>query len=69
MLNQIRDTRGGQLYDNRFGVRMRGVGHYASLIQKRFDLAIRRLEYTSGPCLDTSCFMPPTSESPQTSLF
>jgi len=69
VLNQIRDTRGGQLYDNRFGVRMRGVGNYASLIQKRFDLAIRRLGYTSGPCLDTSCFTPPTRESPQTSLF
>jgi len=68
VLNQIREMRGGQLYDNRFGVRMRGTGEYASIIQKRFNLAYKRLGFLSAPALDISCFKPPV-KSPQFSLF
>ena len=39
----IRDTRGGQAYDSRFGVRMKGEGPYAEMIKRRFALACRRL--------------------------
>lgn len=69
ILSAIHDTRGGQLYDNRFGVRMRGVGNYASMIQKRFELAKKRLGYTSAPALEVSRFTPPAVETPQFSLF
>lgn len=39
----ISDTRGGQAYDNTFGIRMRGVGPYADLLKQRFLLATQRL--------------------------
>jgi len=68
VLKMIRDTHGGQLYDNRFGVRMHGMGEFASIIQKRFGLARKRLGYQSAPDLDCSRFIPPI-EQPQFSLF
>lgn len=68
VLSLIRDTRDGQLYDNRFGARMRGTGEYALIIQKRFRLASKRLGYLAAPALDSSRFVAP-SESPQFSLF
>lgn len=45
VLNQIRASRGGKLYDSTFGVRMRGTGPYAALIEQRFDRAAARLGF------------------------
>ncbi|MCA3281111.1 MAG: PA0069 family radical SAM protein [Roseomonas sp.] len=43
VLSLIRQTRGGALYDSRFGQRQTGSGPYAELLAQRFAVAIRRL--------------------------
>ena len=43
VLSLIRQTRGGALYDSRFGVRQKGTGVYADLLAQRFAVAARRL--------------------------
>jgi len=43
VLSLIRQTRGGALYDSRFGQRQTGSGPYAELLARRFAVAIRRL--------------------------
>ncbi len=43
ILGRLRQTRDGQLYDARFGVRGRGEGKYAELIARLFGATIRRL--------------------------
>jgi DNA repair photolyase len=43
VLSLIRQTRGGALYDSRFGVRQKGTGAYADLLAQRFAVASRRL--------------------------
>lgn len=53
------DMRGGWRNDPRFGHRLRGLGHYAELMEQRFRLARRRLGFTSPPPLDCSRFIPP----------
>ena len=40
---RIRDTRGGELNDGRYGKRMRGEGLFAGLIAQRFAKAVARL--------------------------
>ena len=42
ILGRLRQTRDGQLYDARFGVRGRGEGKYAELIARLFGATIRR---------------------------
>jgi len=60
VLSRIRDTRGGQLYDARFGRRMVGEGAYAELLRQRFRLARRRAGLAGRmPELDLSQFVPP----------
>jgi len=49
VLHRIRETRGGNLYDSRFGIRGRGEGLYAEAIKSLFQTTARRLG------LDTSC--------------
>jgi DNA repair photolyase len=51
VLNRIRDVRGGELSDSRFGVRGRGRGKYAEQIAALFDAALRRsgIERTPPP--------------------
>jgi DNA repair photolyase len=49
VLHRIRETRGGKLYDSRFGVRGRGEGVYSASIQTLFKATARRLG------LSTSC--------------
>jgi DNA repair photolyase len=59
--NLIRDTRGGKLYDARFGVRMRGEGPYAEQIARRFQVTAQRLGLHRGmPALDCSQFQRPS---------
>ena len=43
VLALVRQTRGGKLYDSRFGQRHVGEGAYAELLGQRFTLALRRL--------------------------
>jgi DNA repair photolyase len=43
VLHRIRETRGGELYDARFGVRGRGTGVIADSIQTLFQTTARRL--------------------------
>lgn len=43
VMSLIRSTRGGKDYDARFGERMKGVGPYAWMIGRRFELAAARL--------------------------
>ncbi|CAG8868945.1 hypothetical protein PS627_03298 [Pseudomonas fluorescens] len=61
VLSLIRQSRGGELYDSRFGARMRGEGVFAELLAQRFSKAIRRLELNrrEGYELDCSAFCPP----------
>ena len=42
MLARIRDTRGGALYDARFGVRGTGEGPYAEQVGALFEAAARK---------------------------
>ncbi|MDA0704238.1 MAG: PA0069 family radical SAM protein [Proteobacteria bacterium] len=69
VLNLIRETRGGKLYDSTFGERMKGRGPYAKLIQQRFDRATARLGFSRDAfTLDTSLFRPPPAPGDQLSL-
>jgi len=43
VLARIRETRGGRLYDPRFGRRMRGDGEYAETIRRLFETTAARL--------------------------
>ncbi len=69
IMNRVRDTREGALYDARFGPRMRGTGDYAELIGKRFRLACRRLGFGEPAPLDNSRFAIPHSQTSQLPLF
>lgn len=68
VLNAIRSTRGGKLYESGWGKRMRGEGAIAELLQSRFRKTLRRhsLEGVELPELRTDLFRPP---GPQQSLF
>jgi DNA repair photolyase len=68
VLNRLRDMRGGDLYDSRFGTRMRGKGEYAELLAKRFRIAERKFGFGAFPELDASQFRAPRV-APQLDLF
>jgi DNA repair photolyase len=42
VISIVRQMRGGKDNDPRFGSRMTGIGNFAELIEKRFDIACRR---------------------------
>jgi DNA repair photolyase len=54
---------GGRAYDSRFHHRQTGTGAYSALIQRRFEVATRRLGYQRGAPddLDTGAFRRPSS--------
>jgi len=68
VMNRVRDTRGGKVYDSRFGVRMCGSGEYADLIARRFDIARRKLGFSDFAPLDATQFHAPRC-GPQLDLF
>jgi len=69
VLNLVRDTREGALYQAEFGLRQRGSGVYAGLIAGRFKQAERRLALNRGaPPLDVTQFQPPKPDTRQLSL-
>ena len=66
----IRDTRGGQLYEARFGERMRGQGPYAELLANRFRVASRRYGLDrKHPPFRLDLFRPPRAPGAPRSLF
>jgi DNA repair photolyase len=48
VMHRIRETRGGKLYDARFGVRGRGEGQYARTIDQLFESTVRKLGIDAG---------------------
>ena len=71
VLNLLRDIRGGELNEPRFGLRMRGEGPYAELIRNRLALACKKsgIRRRAEVDLDTSRFVPPRAASAQGELF
>ncbi|HTJ40724.1 MAG TPA: PA0069 family radical SAM protein [Kofleriaceae bacterium] len=71
VLDLIKQTRGGKLYDSTWGTRMSGTGPYAALIDKRFDVACARLGFdaTERFPLDTTQFKKPAKDPRQLPLF
>ncbi len=69
VMSLIRDARGGQDNDSRFGARMKGQGAWAQLLSDRFRLAARRLglDASRDSGLDGSQFRPPRT-TPQLDL-
>jgi DNA repair photolyase len=71
VLHRIRETRGGGLYDARFGVRGRGEGPYAQMLGTLFETTCRKLGlargFPGGSAPDT--FRRPAKPEPQLSLF
>ncbi|MBB4861919.1 DNA repair photolyase [Pseudomonas nitritireducens] len=68
VMSLIRQVRGGEIYDSRFGHRFRGEGPFADLLAKRYEVALRRLGLNrrGNFGLDCTAFAPPRS---QMSLF
>lgn len=70
VLSLLRQMRGGQDYDPRWGHRGRGTGPYAELIAKRFRAAVKRYGLDGErPEPDFSAFQRPLGSAAQPSLF
>ena len=58
--NLLKGTRGGKEYDADFATRMKGSGPYAYLLQRRFEVAFRKLGFSPKRMqLRTDLFTPP----------
>jgi DNA repair photolyase len=69
VLHRLRETRGGKLYDARFGVRGRGEGLYADTIANLFDVTTRKLGLaTDWPPMGGGTFQRPPRPGQQLSL-
>lgn len=69
VMSLIRSMRGGKDYDAEFGKRMKGAGPYAWQINRRFEMATRRLELTRrNIALRDDLFVPPDGSGVQLSL-
>ncbi|HXP98142.1 MAG TPA: PA0069 family radical SAM protein [Telmatospirillum sp.] len=72
VLSLIRQARGGRLNDPNFGSRFVGSGPYATLLDQRFTLAVKRLGLNLRQTLtglDTSQFARPARPGDQLALF
>jgi DNA repair photolyase len=70
VIHLIRESHGGKLYEPEFGVRMRGSGEYAELLERRFQVAVRRFGLsTKTPALDLTRFRVPARKGDQIRLF
>jgi DNA repair photolyase len=71
VISLVRQCRGGDDYDSRFGHRMRGTGVFADLLNQRFERACKRLGLSSGRQSRerTELFRPPVPEQGQFDLF
>jgi DNA repair photolyase len=61
VMNRIYDTRNGKAYDSAFGVRMRGTGDYANMLNQRFRLVMKKLSFPGMPALNSVNFRPPNT--------
>ncbi len=69
VLSLMRSTRGGRLYEAKWGERMTGEGPYAWIIGRRFELAAERLGLNEqSVALRTDLFTPPTLPGQQLRL-
>ncbi len=67
VMNRIKDSRNGKTNDPRFGFRLEGQGFYADMINKRFNVAVKKYPINqSSLVLRTDLFHQPTK---QMSLF
>jgi DNA repair photolyase len=64
VLHRIRETRGGALYDPRFGHRQRGTGPHAAAVAALFEAAARRagLAGEGFDCEEPTTFRRPTAQ-------
>jgi DNA repair photolyase len=70
VLSLMRSTRGGRLYEAKWGERMTGEGPYAWMIGRRFELAAERLGLNEASVeLRTDLFTPPAVPGQQLKLF
>lgn len=70
VLNRIKETRGGKLYDAAFGKRGTGEGPYADAIHALFEATTKRLGFeASMPDAPRNTFERPLARGPQLSLF
>jgi DNA repair photolyase len=70
VLSLMRSTRGGRLYEAKWGERMTGEGPYAWMIGRRFELATERLGLNERSVeLRTDLFMPLPVSGQQLALF
>lgn len=70
VMNLIKQMRGGRVYDSDFGIRMKGSGVFADLLEQRFRKTCAKagLNLTRQP-LDTSLFRRPSESKRQLDLF
>ncbi|MCJ7526751.1 MAG: PA0069 family radical SAM protein, partial [Methyloceanibacter sp.] len=69
VLSLMQSTRGGKLYDAKWGERMTGDGPYAWMIGRRFELAAERLGFNKSSVeLRTDLFTPPSLPGQQLKL-
>ena len=69
IMNRVRDCREGKEYQAEFGTRMTGKGIFAELIKKRYQLAMKQLQFPGLGELDTSHFKVPQKSGDQMALF
>jgi DNA repair photolyase len=69
ILHRVRETRGGKLYDSRFGIRGRGEGLYAQTIKALFDTTCRHLGMNTEWDEMRSTFRRPPRSGAQMPLF
>ncbi|MBX5482907.1 MAG: PA0069 family radical SAM protein [Myxococcaceae bacterium] len=71
VLHRIRETRGGQLYDARWGVRGSGTGLYAETIAALFERTARKvgLQTRCSPPPERTTFRRPAGRNGQLDLF
>ncbi len=68
VLHRIRETRGGRLYDSRFGSRGRGEGLYADAIRGLFQATARRLGLLTSHQDQPTTFQRPEKANAQLQL-
>jgi DNA repair photolyase len=70
VMSRVHAMRGGRDNDPCFGSRMSGTGELATLLEKRFEIACRRIGFNTDRHreLDTALFRVPNT-GPQMSLF
>jgi DNA repair photolyase len=62
VMSLLREAGGGRDYDNRFGIRQRGKGAYAMMLDSRFKAICRKLNLNASPVahrLDCTQFVAP----------